>query len=375
MGLLTQSLFKPIQEWIQGELGTPPGATAVFRFDRFGVTLTDADFMLPGHPELGFSPEMAIERFSDLVNRTPVELGTGDAIALTEIDIDTSYFFRIVNPAEPSLPANLSGSARQRRIEAFDVLKAEALKLWEKLGLTSVTGQIRDFRPSTPEPINWYDPANAAGWQPRTFTVTGSDQAPPSAALQWRKLPSDAQIEKSLRLTAVEAQKLPTTELLRRAARLQRGDPVAAPQQVGPIRLEILNPFLRPGPLGDLVNVSLSDRVLAKRRVLEDAPVQPTTTSSKTTITFDACLVRIDRPWLFWPFLLDATWDVPGIPRGGVTQPGTIGALDMAADSDARNPQLEDHYQLVGAGHRGVRDRDKLRTVRSLRQDQQWSAV
>ena len=358
VGLLAQSLLQPVWDWIQAELGTPPGTTVVFRFDRFGVTLADADFMLPGHPELGFSPEMAIERFSDLVNRTPVDLGTGDDAVFSEIDIDTSYFFRIVNPAEPYLPASLSSAAREHRIAAFGVLKAEALKLWETLGLASVTGQIREFRPSTPEPINWYDMGNVTGWQPLTFTVAGSDQTRSSAVLQWRLQPDDAQIGKALGITAVEAQKLPTTELLRRAAHLQRGDPVPRPRVVGPIPPDILRArdlpkpdvigggdvigsgrdglelaggvlkrFFRPKLPSDLVDVPLNVRVLAKRRLLEEAPVKPTTTSSTTTITFDACLVRIDRPWLFWPFLTDATWHVPGSPRGGVTQPGTVGAL------------------------------------------------
>jgi LysM repeat protein len=333
VGLLTQSLFQPVRDWIRAELGTPPDATVVFRFDRFGVTLSDADFMLPGHPDLGVSPPMALERFSDLVNRAPVDLGVGDDVVFSAIDIDTSYFFRIVNPAEPYLPVNLSSSAREHRIEAFNVLKAEAMKMWETSGLASVTGQIREYRPSTPEPTNWYDLGNAEGWQPRKFTIAGSDHAPSSGLLQWRLQPDDAQIGNALGLTAVEAQKLPTTELLRRAAFLQRGDPVPPPRLVRPIRPDIirangiLNPFLRPKPAGDLVNVSLTDRVLAKRRLLDDAPVKPTTTSSTTTITFDACLVRIDRPWLFWPVLTDATWDVPGIPRGGMTQPGTIGAL------------------------------------------------
>ncbi|MEV2267780.1 LysM peptidoglycan-binding domain-containing protein [Nonomuraea africana] len=364
MGLLTRSLFQPVQDWIRAELGTPPGAPVEFRFDRFGVTLTDADFMLPGQPQLGFSPEMAIERFSDLVNRTPVDQGTGDGVVFSEIDIDTSYFFRIVNPAEPHLPANLNSAAREHRIAAFNVLKAEALNLWENLGLASVTGQIREFRPSTPEPINWYDP-NATGWQRRTFTVSGSDDVPSSATLQWRLRPDNVQIGKALGLTAVEVQQLPAIELLRRAAALQRGEPVSPLRAADPVRPDIirarggpqpgrvrdvglvhrggdgadhddgeglpaheaLRTFLRPEPFGDLVTLSLSDRVLAKRRLLEDAPVKPTKTSSATTITFDACLVRIDRPWLFWPFLTDATWDVPGLSRGGVTQPGTTGAL------------------------------------------------
>jgi hypothetical protein len=325
VGLLTQSLLQPLQAWIKTEFGTPPGAQVVFRFDRFGVTLTDEDFMLPGNPEMGISPEMAIERFSDLVNRAPVGVDGGDEVTFSEIDVDTSYYFRLVNPSEPFLPASLKGTAREHRIIAFNMLKAEAMKLWETQGLASVSGQIREFRPSTPAPINWYDSRGTTGWQPRTFTIAGSDQTPAAAALKWRMSPDDAQIGKAIQLPADEVRRLPAADVLRRAARLQRGDPVASAQLVAaPARLA--RPILRTLP-ADLIKVPVADRVLAKRRLLEDAPVRATTTSSSTTIAFDACLVRIDRPWMFWPFLVDATWDVPGIARGGVTQPNTIGAL------------------------------------------------
>ncbi|BCJ45958.1 hypothetical protein GCM10010168_49060 [Actinoplanes ianthinogenes] len=326
MGLLTQSLLKPVQDWIKTEFGTPPGASVVFRFDRFGVTLTDEDFMLPGHPELGFSPEMAIERFSDLVNRVPVGVDDGDDdVTFSEIDVDTSYFFRLVNPAEPYLPATLPGPAKERRISAFDTLKAEALKLWETQGLASVTGQIREFRPCTPAPINWYDSRSTTGWQPRTFTIAGSDQAPAAQTLHWRMAPDDAQISKAVQLPVDEVRKLPASDMLRRAARIQRGEPALAPQ-LTPLPGGLLKPILKPPP-SDLIKVPVGDRILAKRRLLEAAPVQPATTSSQTTVSFDACLVRIDRPWLFWPFLIDATWDVPGAGKGSISQSGALGAL------------------------------------------------
>lgn len=304
MGLLAQSVFQPVRDWIRAELGTPAGATVAFRFDRFGTALSDADFMLPGSPELGLSPQMAVERFSDLVNRNPVDAETGEDVVFSEIDIDTSYFFRLVSAAQPHLPGTLGQRDKQARIEAFSVLKAEAQRRWEKAERASVTGQLLDVWPSMAEPVNWYDPADRAGWQPRTITVNGARTAPPNTMLQWRLKPDDAQLSKAVGLAPEDLRRMKPADVTRRAATLQRGE-------VGQ----------------DLAPLTLGDRILARRQVLQNAPVRANTTTSATTISFDACLVRVTRAWLFWPLLTDKTWFLPGLARGELTRPGAVGAL------------------------------------------------
>jgi LysM domain len=329
LGLLAQSLFKPVQDWIRTELGTPPGSTVVFRFDRFGTVLSDADFTLPDNPSLGYSPALATERFSDLVNRTPVDLETGEDVAFSEADIDTTYFYRLLSPAQPYLPASLDAAGRQHQIEAFSVMKAAGLRLWEQAGIASVTGQLLEFRPSTAQPANWYDKTSTEGWQPQTFPVEGTTDTAPKAVLQWRLPPDRIQVGKALRLTPVAAQRMPVADLARRAVMIQRGEPVPEPQAAAPTApgSVAVAPRLQVNALAEFGNLSLTDRILAKRKILEDAPTQPVTTSTGGTITFDACLVRIARHWLFWPFINDTNWYVPGIAPGDVTRPGAPGAL------------------------------------------------
>jgi nucleoid-associated protein YgaU len=329
MGLLTQSLFKPVQDWIRAELGTPPGAAVVFRFDRFGTVLSDGDFTLPAHPELGYSPELATERFSDLVNRTPVDLETGEDVAFSEADIDTTYFYRLLSAAQPYLPPSLDAAGRQERIESFSVMKADALRLWEQAGNASVTGQLLEFRPSTAEPADWYDRSKAGAWQSRTFRVEGTTQAAPAAELHWRLRPDDIRVGKALDLTPLEVRQLPVADLGRRAAMIQRGEPVPAVPAAAPApaRPAAVAPRLQVTALAQLGSLSLTERILARRLILENAPTTPATTSTESTVTFDACLVRIARPWLFWPLLNGAIWYVPGSARGDVTRPGAAGAL------------------------------------------------
>jgi hypothetical protein len=333
VGLLSQSLFQPVRDWIRTELGTPPGATVAFRFDRFGTALTDADFILPAAPELGLSPQLAVERFSDLVNRNPVDVETGEDVVFSEIDIDTSYFYRLVSPAQPHLPAGLARRDKLARIEAFSVLKAEALRRWEKAETASVTGQLLDVWPAMAEPVNWYDPANRAGWQPRTFTIPGTSRAPTNTMLQWRLQPDEAQLSKAVGLAPAEVRRMKTADVLRRAATLQRGEAAAVPSlapaggAAARADLREAGAPVRPELARDLATLSLSDRILAKRQLLENAPVRANTTTSSTTITFDACLVRVARSWMFSPLLTDRTWFLPGLARGELTRPGALGAL------------------------------------------------
>lgn len=329
MGTLAQSLFKPVEEWIRSELGTPAGSTVAFRFDRFGTALSDADFMLPANPELGYSPALATERFSDLVNRTPVDLGTGDDIAFSEADIDTAYFYRLLSAAQPYLPPSLDAAGRQARIEAFSLMKAQALQLWEEMGNASVTGQLLEFRPSGAWPSKWYDKNNTEGWKVPVFHVEGTSQTRPDNELRWRLRPDEARISKDLKLTPVELQRTPIDTLARRAAGIRRGEPL--PARPNTIAAETGHVTTPPRPqirdLAHLTNLSLTERILAKRQILENAPTKPVKTTTGSTITFEACLVRITRDWLFWPLLHDTGWYVPGLSRGDVTRPGAAGAL------------------------------------------------
>ncbi|MEV6490234.1 LysM peptidoglycan-binding domain-containing protein [Actinoplanes sp. NPDC051633] len=284
---------------------------------------------------------MAIERFSDLVNATPAVL-TDQDVVFSDVDVDTCYFFRIVNAAEPYLPSGMSDTTRQERIAAFGALKAQAGRQWENAGLASVTGQIREFRPAGAQPVDWYDLGSTAGWQRRTFTIAGSARAPAPQTLQWQLPPSPQQVATAVELPATAVPDLPVTEVIRRAALLQRGIPASLIRGVRPARPAPPPPavpatgaprvadgriLLRRAAPGDLARLSLGDRMLAKTRLLRAAPVAASTTNTDTTVTFNARVVRIDRPWWFWPLLTDTTWMVPGISRGGITRLGTAGAL------------------------------------------------
>lgn len=328
MGLLAATLFQPVQEWIKAELGTPSDSAVAFRFDRFGMALADADFKLSGQPQDSYSRELAVERFSDLVNRIPLGVESGQDITFSEADIDTAYYYRLLSPAQPLLPSSLDAAARRQRIEAFSALKAKGLRLWEQLGNASVTGQLIELRPATAQPVNWYDRACAEGWKSRTIHVRGSSQAQPADELRWRLRPDDVRVGSSLGLAPDELRHIPPLQLTRRAALIQRGEltpPRLVPMPDGPT--VGVPPKLPIEILPKLGGLPLSERLLAKRRLLEAAQTKPATTTSDTTITFDACLVRISRPWLFWPLLDDATWYVPGVSREGVTRGAATGSL------------------------------------------------
>ncbi|WP_223734756.1 hypothetical protein [Streptomyces purpurogeneiscleroticus] len=276
MALLVRSLLDPLREWVRTELRTTTDSATNFRMDRFGTALSESDFILPGAVQGGYSPELATELFSDLVNRTPKELETDEEIAFSESDTDTGYFYRLLSPASPYLPSSLGTASRQERIATFSVMKAEAIRIWTKMAIASVTGQLHEFRPAEAQPANWYDKNASTEWKTLNFHVTGNTQfhistgTTPSRNPQmlWR-VPEDRRI----------------------------GATVAIP------------PPYRGAP------------------VVYITRIEPKT--KECVMTFDACLVRIVRRWLFWPFLNDVTWCVPGFARGELSRPSVSGSISL----------------------------------------------
>ena len=107
----------------------------VFRFDKFGSLLSDHDFIDEHHPEQGFVAALAREKFSDLVNRVPLDAGDGVNVVLSQASIDDIYFFQLLSPALPVVPADADPATKAAATDAFNAIKAEAVKLLDRLTL------------------------------------------------------------------------------------------------------------------------------------------------------------------------------------------------------------------------------------------------
>ena len=133
MGLSLGSVYRPLNDFFLERFGTPGGSPVAFRFDKFGSGLSDEDFTDAGHPELGLLPALAQEKFSELVNRVPVDAGDGINVILAEESVDGTYYDRLLNPSLPYVGNGTDETARQALVDGFNALKARAKRVWDSV--------------------------------------------------------------------------------------------------------------------------------------------------------------------------------------------------------------------------------------------------
>jgi hypothetical protein len=157
MALSLESIYQPLTEFFLNQFHTDVGSPIQFRFDKFGSVLSEEDFIDPSHPELGYLRALAMEKFSDLVNHIPVDTGDGINIVLSTDSIDTTYFFRLLTSSIPYIPKGTSDDTTQAIINAFSVVKADSLKIWNSVKAESISGLMLQYKPSLATPESWYD--------------------------------------------------------------------------------------------------------------------------------------------------------------------------------------------------------------------------
>ena len=315
MGLSLGSVYQPLNEFFLQRFETPGGSRVCFRFDKFGSGLSDADFMDANHPELGLRPSLAQEKFSELVNRVPVDAGDGMNVVLAEESVDGTYFDRLLNPSTPYVGNGTDEAARQALIDGFNGLKARALRVWSSVKLESSSGLMLQYRPSLATPAEWYDSAQDAVWTRQSFEVGQGDEpaapvaaAPAPAPELWRLRPSDAVMTRVL-----EADHAPVALAAQVAA---EPVPPMRTARLGAVRAQALeaNPQLHGAFRERLLALELKDRIVLKQAVEETAPTRPAQTS-RISVSFDYCLVRARRPWLVDTFLRQTAWCVPAAAK------------------------------------------------------------
>ncbi len=207
MALSIDTIFKPLNDFFMSRFGSMEGAEVLFRFDKIGSIISDADFVDQNHPDLGYLPALAIEKFSDLVNRVPIECGDGLNVLLGQNSIDDTYFYRLLKPAVPFIPDGTDNATKQALIDDFNTEKAKALQLWNENDMESLTGLMLEYRPSVASPQTWYETGKSDVWTSQTFEITEPAEPQDAAAADiqlWKLMPS-AQILTKL----IDAEPLP----------------------------------------------------------------------------------------------------------------------------------------------------------------------
>jgi hypothetical protein len=336
MSLSITSIYQPLNDFFRSRFATPENSTTVFRFDRFGSAISDADFIDPAQPEAGYSAVLAREKVSVLANRVPVDGGDGVHVTLSSDSFDSFYFDRLLTAAEPFIPAGSDATDSESIITAFSRMKSRGQQLWKDLTLESSSGLRLSFRPVEATPTTWYDRTRDDVWTRTSFTLTGDPrpQAPPA---KWMLRPSDAALRQ-----------LMTTELAERpvaaVAHTAFATPVTSAIGVSdlatvrwPGLLAINTPataatvaVARPLSGSMIARLNLGNRVdlrkrLMLRQVIDKAAVSQEVKTDRVEVSFDYCLVTLQRPWYLDSFMYDRTWRVPNQPAGGLTRPGDAG--------------------------------------------------
>lgn len=273
----------------------------LFRFDKYGSVIGDADFRPPQDPDGPVLPALARERFSDLVNRIPRVSDDGLNVVLSADSVDDTYYYRLLAPSQG----------------ADDALKAEALQRWNNQTLESLDGTMLQYKPADASPAAWYDESSDV-WTSHTFTVTAQHDPPPTDPGLWRlRINPEVLSRISLPLPVPSpVPEQPVEQPLRRF----RAAPVLS-------RLAVRErPLVHADLLSSVRDLSVRDRIVVTQAIVEQAPTQPVTTAS-LTVSFSYCLVHIDRPWWVDAFVNSATWSVPGSAAGALSDPTAPGGM------------------------------------------------
>jgi hypothetical protein len=384
MALSLNQIFKPLNDFFINLYSSSADSGVMFRFDKFGSVISDKDFIDPNHPELGYSANLAEEKFADLVNHVPTDAGDGMSIIFRQDAVDTSYFYRLLSPSQPCVSGD--NPSNQDVINAFSTLKAGALKQWNNLTLESSSGLQLEFKPSLAGPSDWYNKDSPDVWTHQQFTISSPAPTPaptpapdiPQIPLSddiWRMKLSDQAIRRvvlpdSIR-TSTPVMKAMTLSLaqdqvdeapaltaalrpevvLRPEVALHRdftmavaspalnaASPLAsASVHVGAATMllsdsEQLHPLETVAPSFMIHNsirsqismMPVSERFQLAQVIGTSAPTQPAATDS-ITVSFSYSLVKIKRPWLIDAFVSDASWYIPSTPKGAISA-GTVGS-------------------------------------------------
>lgn len=360
MALSLDSIHKPLNDFFIEKFKTDSGSPIFFRFDKFGSVISEQDFT---------SPALATESFSYLVNRIPVEETDGLHVFISQNQIDDSYFYQFLNPAMPHIPPGASDAVRDSIMNSFSTIKADALKFYTNVRLESMTGQMFQYRPSGAFPNNWYDKTKQELWTTHSFQISETIAAPAADNRKfqlWRLKASDAVMQTALGVNEVrtvdpagiyknirnvqadsrlmtfrrtEAMEIARRDVQAGAPRVMLGrtealgaartpSPLMAGRVISPMRPDVtlevrgdvtLKSFaLHDGYLKDRVALNIRRRMLVDDYVGTFVPKQPVNTNS-IRISFDFCVVTVQRPWYMPAFIDDKTWFIPHTEKGQLT--------------------------------------------------------
>lgn len=342
MPLSLGAIHKPLSDFFLNHFRTDQDSVVQFKFNKFGSVVSDGDFIDARQPEPGYSPALAREKFSDLVNYIPSEEADGVNLVFSQSGIDTTYFFAMVAPSTPVVPDGADDSTRDAIISAFGLVKLEAQRLWEHSTLESSTGLMLSFKPALATPEKWYDKGSTELWTEQSFSVSDASPATPASTgpdtQLWRLRLDETKFQTLLQaadLAAPAPPLAPPVAVLRdhrmmfrarmASATGVRRAPAARLTPAARTHVEAVAADMSPSPIvahdgvqRHFHTLDVNKRILLGQLLVNTQPTKPAATNN-FSVSFKYCVVRIRRPWLSDAFVNDRSWGIPSLAKGALT--------------------------------------------------------
>jgi len=275
-----------------------------------GVTLAFEPLgLMPGiDPASPGAADAALELVS--TNADPLPDLSGGAYVATGRTLSGTYAI-ILNGAQAAPGVDIDG---------FNRLKAQALEVLNNGQLGSLQGPFR-YYPSYASPANWYDPAATENWSSYSYSTpppaTNSSTSPPAPPVFH---PVILRMQPwQLRSVAVQS-------------------PAVAPvsQTVAPAAHAVPS-AVQARPIGPMFATHLQAAQFAPVAAPPTpAPAATPPADPQLSISFDYCVIRLNRPWFDGDFLASGGWFLAGAHAGDYA-PGAA-ATGSATPSSSETP-------------------------------------
>lgn len=354
MAISLDAIYQPLNHFFLQKFGQPEGAPISFRFAQIPVGFYDSDFVPLSNPGFGPSPALATEQLSNMVDGVTRLDPSGRGVWLDTPRISNLYHDEILGPSLPFLPADADADAKQVVIDSFSQIKSDAISHWENCKAQSLLVNGSQFRPCSAKPQAWWNKADPGVWTPQEFQIQGAatttpttpDQPPnqllrlkvsdsvlqpilashvnlagPPPSPRFALAPNVSMVSRSVMLsqpTLLVARPM-FTATLARTATVAQAQPATTMSVREPIMMVAASPATSVAMHTELLTrsavIPVRERMELQTMLTQVAPTQ-TVAVTDVTISFDYCLVTVDRPWMHTAFLDNKSWFIPGQPSG-----------------------------------------------------------
>ena len=281
-----------------------------------GIPLSDGMFKL--NDQAAYSQPLAVERVSEIANKAP---NVRDGSIVRGMNTVKSICELLLMSAQPVNAAAMVSVGQAKRDANFD----------DTLGSLSGVPDER-FRPVYSTPADWYDAGNATAWT--AHTVGDSPPAPPPKPPPirlgppiWRVLPVEERAvlatPASFRLPLLASEPGPSTAFGRvpSPTRLAPAGPSAAHPLMAMVSVASHLPpgsTVKPAAAPPAATVRPLGLTHATATLVASATVA-SVTAETISMSFEHCIVMLNRPWFPNQLVLLRDWYLPGYGRGEIS--------------------------------------------------------